>query len=343
MVLRQLLQRVWPPAAAWLVAWGLWSILGQPTLFDAEPTVQLSSSTPDFRSAPVLERRPIMAPVASSLRATPPDITRTAGVVRPPWNLGLRLVGTRRGSRWSAHRAIIERRADGDSRSYAIGDLLPYGSVLVAVSTGAVQLMVGDEELVYLDVAGDVRSVQDFRTAYERAPLRRAPDDKALEAALAEILPSLRSRDPAEVQGAIDALIEAGGPAVGWLVPFATSELEVVTTTVGFVFAGSAARRARVHGDLIVGILQAVTGQSFGDPMAPDLSDDKRLWIRQQWLRWWGATAQPVIGSGAENSAPEAATASVSTAAESVNAPSPARESALVPATSSVSAAREDD
>ena len=105
--------------------------------------------------------------------------------------------------------------------------------------------MVGDEELVYLDVAGEVRSVQDFRTAYERAPLRRAPDDKALEATLAEILPSLRSRDAAEVQGAIDALIEAGGPAVGGLIPFATSELEVVTATVGFVFRRVGCRGGR--------------------------------------------------------------------------------------------------
>ena len=223
---------------------------------------------------------------ASHERGTPPGILATVDQVRPPWNLGFRLVATDMGADWSEHRALVE---DGTGlRSYAIGDLLPYGAVLVAVSTGAVQLMLGDVELVQLEADGSIASVQDFRSVYEPSRPPVVQSDPAFRQAILDVLAFLRSDDRAEVQGAIDALVEAGAPAVGVIVPYASSTVPVATSTYTFSFMDAAPRRAQVYGDIVVGILEAITGQTFGDPMAPGQTDIERQHIRRQWLRWWG-------------------------------------------------------
>ncbi len=286
------------PFVVLLVAW---SVLRWVDRSDGSP-----APMPPIARPPALVMPPRTLPRASARRVTPPEVLATAEQALPPWSLAFGLIETRIGRRWTDHRAVIEDRRAQDVRSYAIGDLLPHGAVLVGVSTGTIQLMVADRELVRLDVGGRLRSVQDFRAAYERAALRRVKEDVRLQEALQEVLPFLRSSDPAEVQGAIEALIDAGGPAVGELIPYVESQIAVSTSTVSYAFGVREPRRPRVYGDLIVGILQAITGQSFGDPMAPGLSDAKRVWIRAQWRRWWGATA----ASGAT----EAATAGAKTA-----------------------------
>lgn len=297
------------PFVALLAAWSVFrwveSTAGPP------PPSSASASRP-----PALVVPPRALPRAAARRVTPPEVLATAEQALPPWSLSFGLKETRIGRRWTDHRAVIEDRRARDVRSYAIGDLLPYGAVLVGVSTGTVQLMVADRELVRLDVGGRLRSVQDFRAAYERAALRRVKEDVRLQDAVQQVLPFLRSSDPAEVQGAIEALIDAGGPAVGELIPYVESQVAVSTSTDAYSFGGRAPRRPRVYGDLIVGILQAITGQSFGDPMAPELSDGKRAWIRAQWRRWWGATAQATSseaasGQTATSTASKASTATV--------------------------------
>ena len=243
--------------------------------------------SPPPRTAPFLVYPEGRVPVASFERGAPPDVVSTANRIRPSWNLGMRLERTEIGATWSDHRAVIDVSGEPGVRAYAIGDLLPYGAVLVGVSTGAVQLMVADSELVYLNDRGKIRSVQDFRAAYEPAALRATRENKAFRAALLEVLAFLRSDDPQEVQGAIDAVIASGSAAVGPIIPFVESALPVATSTATYVFAGAEPRQPAVYGDLVVGILQAITGQSFGDPMADGLTSEERMNIRAQWTRWW--------------------------------------------------------
>ncbi len=257
-------------AAFWFVSRGL--TCGARSLPDQQPLLVIQ---PDAGT-----------PMVSHERATPPEVMATSDKVRPSWTLDLKLHETRLGPSWREHRAVISVRGEGPARAYAIGDLLPYGAVLVGVSPGAVQLMVADFELVYLDLKGRRVSLNDFRNAFRRPPPALVPEDKPFEEALADVLGFLRSTDPGEVQEAIDVLIAAGPPAVSTMMPFAESETPVVTAT--YAFAGSDVRRPEVYGDLIVGILEAITGQSFGDPMDREASEAERRWRREQWPRWWG-------------------------------------------------------
>ena len=263
--------------------------------FGARMTSRYPSAVPlDMEEGPPLLvgwQAPL--PVAADRRETAPDVIATANVVRPPWNLGLRLRNTYIGRDWSEHRALIEHVPDGDLRTYAIGDLLPYASVLVGVSTGAIELTIADEELIYIDVKGRVRSVADFRTAYERRALRRAAEDQELTRSLAKVLELLRSDDPDIVQDAINALIAAGAPAVGTLVRHVESQDPI--SSASYIFSEGSDAQPRVYGDVIIGILQAITGQSFGDPMAPDQSDADRAWIRAQWSRWFGLPSTAAV------------------------------------------------
>lgn len=261
-------------------------------LFCVAVRVALSDGSAAPRAEALRPRLPHLVPweaplpVAVDQRATAPEILASVDQVRPPWSLGLRLRNTYIGRHWTEHRALIEDASDGVLRTYAIGDLLPYASVLVGVSTGAAELTIADEELIRIDVRGRVRSVHDFRTAYERTALRRAAKDVDLEKALVEVLGLLRSEDTEVVQEAIDALVDAGSPAVGVLVPYVESVVPVATST--YSIGASSSIRPRVYGDVIVGVLQAITGQSFGDPSAPGQSAADRAWIRAQWTRWFG-------------------------------------------------------
>ena len=259
------------------------------------------SSSPNEMVAPRLVFPDASFPVASHERGTPPETLATIDQYRPSWRLGLRLHETRLDPDWKERRAKIEvLRREGatgsaapdhepsrDVRDYAIGDLLPFGSILVGISTATVQLLVADAELVSLNDQGQVVSLQDFRAAYEAPRLKLARQDAAYQQALLEVVAYLRSSDADEVQGAIDALIEAGPAAVATLVPYAESVTLVATST--FTFGGGTdVRQPQVFGDLIVGVLEAITGHSFGDPMASGYLEEDRRWIRRQWARWLG-------------------------------------------------------
>lgn len=248
--------------------------------FGGPRSVPASESRRPRRLIPI--ERPV--PVASHERGTAPEVLATVDQFRPPWSLGLALIETRQFDEWSDHRALV--RHDGRVRAYAIGDLLPHGAILVAIGAGAVLLMVGDVELVRLGLDGSVASVHDFRTIDDRRRLRVVSNNKEYREALLDVLAFLRSEDPKEVQGAIDALIDAGPAAVGVIVPYADSQIPVATAT--YAFASVEPRRPYVYGDVIVGILEAITGHSFGDPMAGQQTEEERQSIRRQWPRWWG-------------------------------------------------------
>lgn len=227
--------------------------------------------------------------VASMERGVPPSVEATADVVAAAWAPGLRLVEARRGKTWEAHRALIEDATTGDARLYAIGDLLPHGSLLVAVSTAAVDVLVADMELVRLYEKGGLRSIHDFRTALEAQPLARAPElaDAYVEGAAAAVQATL-SEDPEVVQAAIDALIEAGEPALELIIAEATSEAPVAAYPYRFPSGGERQGIPVVQGDVVIGVLEAVTGQTFGDVFRPDITRAERLEIAGKWRSWWG-------------------------------------------------------
>ncbi|MCB9647572.1 MAG: hypothetical protein H6730_13355 [Deltaproteobacteria bacterium] len=227
--------------------------------------------------------------VAAMERGVPPSVEATADVVAAAWAPGLRLVEARRGETWEAHRALIEDATTGDARLYAIGDLLPHGSLLVAVSTAAVDVLVADMELVRLDEKGGLRSIHDFRTALEAQPLARAPElaDAYVEGAAAAVQATL-SEDPEVVQAAIDALIEAGEPAVELIIAEASSEAPVAAYPYRFPSGGERQGTPVVQGDVVIGVLEAVTGQTFGDVFRPDITRAERLEIAGKWRSWWG-------------------------------------------------------
>ena len=239
---------------------------------------------------------PALAEVATSTavdvrvaRGVPPSVEASADLRAAPWAPGLRLVESQLGATWEAHRALIADTTTQDVRAYAIGDLLPHGSLLVGISTGAVEVLVGDIELVRIDEQGRLRSIQDFRTAYEARPLARAPAladayVAGAEAALADLL----VEEPERVQAAIDALVEAGEPAVELIIDYAASTAPVARAPYAFPSGAGRQQVPEVQGDLVIGVLEAVTGQTFGDVFRPGLSAQERQDIADKWLSWWG-------------------------------------------------------
>ncbi len=189
---------------------------------------------------------------------------------------------------WVEHRAVVEDTKTRDQRSYAIGDLLPHGSLLVGISTGSAQVLVADVELVEITTKGKLRSLSDFRTAYEARPLKRVPKlaPAYVQGAQQTLLATL-GEDPVQVQRAIDELIAAGEPAIDLIIEAVDSETPVLA--YDYVFSpAQGVHRPKVQGDIVVGVLEAVTGQSFGDIFGPDVSAVRRREVGRAWKRWWG-------------------------------------------------------
>ncbi|MBK8010764.1 MAG: hypothetical protein IPK13_05400 [Deltaproteobacteria bacterium] len=251
------------------------------------------SSVSSVSSAP-LPRRGLLdqPPVrSSSVTRIPPGLLRSAERLAAPWSPGLRLRAVHRRDEWAAHRAEIEDRATKDVRAYAIGDLLPHGSMLVAIDERSVDIFVADRELVRLNVDGSFRSVDDFSTRGGRtrgpAPMTRAEGmDDAYRRAVTQAIESLASEDEALVQRIIDRLIDGGDPVVELLVPYADREDEVASGPFAFP-SGGRTRTPRALGDIVVGILERITGQSFGDPMTETTTPDDRARIARAWAQWW--------------------------------------------------------
>ena len=207
-------------------------------------------------------------------RRVPPYILETASTTPAPWAPGVVLMRSDLDGSWEAWRAYIEDVATGDVRSYAIGDLLPYGSLLVGISTAAADILVADVELVRLFEGGRLRSLVDFRAAYEIRPLDRVRDtSEEYRRLVDEWLERLLLDDPASVQEAIDVLVESGEPAIEQLMAHVGSAILVVPGPYDFGDPRAGAEVVQTQGDIVMRILRAITGQAFVDA--------------RQWKRWW--------------------------------------------------------
>lgn len=222
---------------------------------------------------PVLVERAALPVVSLPGRGVPANVLKTASKTPAPWAPGVVLVRADARGRWEGRRAVIQDVATRDTRSYAIGDLLPHGSLLVGISTAAIDILVADVELIRMYEGGRLRPLVDFRAAYEARPLRRARDVPTRYRRLVDDrIAQLLADDPATVQEAINGLIGSGELGVEQLIPFSRSRAEVVPGP--YVFAGRVPSKApQTQGDLVMRVLETVTGQAFSDARA--------------WERWW--------------------------------------------------------
>ncbi len=268
-----------------------------------EAATRTASSAPPRGAAPAevpgwMRPVPVVRPAAPS--AAGPAIGG-APTVSP----GLRLVSLQVDGPWESWRAELVDEKTGESRRYAIGDLLPRGCVLVALNQDGADLMVADTELVRLRIGAPPEKLHGFHLADDEPasprPYRRgragSPGSARMEPLRDEgasverwrviaALERTRGEDPTDVQLAIDELIAAGDPAVELLVPHAGSSLPVVGEDYAFPQEGRV-RRPSTVGDVVVGVLETITGQSFGDPMREGASADERRAIARAWSRWW--------------------------------------------------------
>lgn len=270
------------PFSALVVALGF--AFGAAALIDA-PSLPLAVAPGEGEVEVPALVAPVAAPLAGE-RTVPPSVEDDFHVKAAPWAPGVRLKRTVMEGPWEERRALIEDLTDGDVRSYAIGDLLPHGSLLVGISTTAADILVADREIVRLADDGSLASFEDFRDAtLVRGPQRVAPApvfDEAAEAAVEALL----SEDPGLVQQAIDALADAGDPVadllmahVGSIIPIPSLEYEVPSGSGRVV-------RPNVQGDLVIAILEDITGQTFGDSTV--LEAGARRELVDRWRRWWG-------------------------------------------------------
>jgi hypothetical protein len=249
-----------------------------------------ATSTVAATALPTLIELPQPEVVAEPFaRVVPAEILRTATVAAAPHAPGIKLVRTVPGREgWEDRRAEIEDRLRGDVRAYAIGDLLPYGSLLVGISTAAIDVMVGDAHLIRLYTDGSIEMIEDLEAAFEPRALPMAkqqePED-ADEVRLALI--DLRSDDPTIVQAAIDRLIAAGHPGIELIVPHVESSLPVRSAEYAFPSGSQVEMRPRVVGEVAMMVLEQITGQTFGDVAREDLTAEQRRDIAESWLRFF--------------------------------------------------------
>ncbi|MBK6687749.1 MAG: hypothetical protein IPG45_24960 [Deltaproteobacteria bacterium] len=273
------------------VAWGLLVIAGSTALAVLVILAWRDHSPTRIEPAPippgVLEPSEIDRAVPTGVATVPAEILDTAERRAAPYAPGLRLLSTERGAAWEQHRANIRDEATGDVRSYSIGDLLPHGSLLVGLSTGSAEVMVADRNLVRLYSDGRLLTVEDFRTADEAKPLLVIADrDQAYRAGALDALTLARSDDPDEAQRAIDQLIDAGEPVIEVLITRVDSLLPTPGHSLCFPSETGRCYAATIEGDLVVGLLERLTGQSFGDVTAGTPQSHRE--IHRAWLRWWG-------------------------------------------------------
>lgn len=220
----------------------------------------------------------------------PEDVLRTSTAAPSPSEPRVRLVRTRIEARWEDRRAEVEDRETHEVRSYAIGDLLPHGSLLVGISTGAAEIMVADSHLVRLREDGGLEKIQNLTApppAKALTPARELEPEYAEEIRIA--LVDLRSDDPTIVQAAIDALIAAGDPAIELLILHVESPIPVREAEYAFPSGSGLELRPRLVGDIVMMVLERITGQTFGDLSKDRLTDVERREIAGAWKRWWGA------------------------------------------------------
>lgn len=225
-------------------------------------------------------------PVVAAARSVPADVLRssTAAASRP----GLRLLRTRLGA-WEARRAELEDTTTGDVRAYAIGDLLPRGALLVGISTGTADIMVADSELLRFHTDGHTERVQDLSyvaTAPTFRPAAQA-DDPDLDDKIRLALIDARSDDPTVVQAAIDRMIAGGDSAVDVLINYVDSAVPVRSAQYAFPSGSDVQVRPAVLGQIVIAVLEQITGQKLGDANREGITQADRLVIADAWRRWW--------------------------------------------------------
>ncbi len=242
------------------------------------PSPKPAPKAPDAGFLPVLDSTSDFVVNARWERAVPESL-RSNEMQAAPWAPGLR-IHRLRGGAWEDRRAELEDVATGDIRAYAIGDLLPHGSLLVGISSASVQLLVADRELVALDTLGKVSSLERFE-ARAGASLRPAAVDPGYAAAVEEALYALGGADDVLAQAAVDALIAAGDPVIDHVIRQVDSAVPLPPRSLQY---GNRSATVSTRGQAILLVLEAITGQNFGDPLGPDAERTCRAW-----LRWWGA------------------------------------------------------
>lgn len=226
--------------------------------------------------------------VASGERRIASSALDTADLRVAGFAPGLELAGVRMAPRWEDRRAEIRDRTSAEARSYAIGDLLPHGALLVGISTGAADVMVSDAELVRLSIGAPPMPLEDLRTAFEARPLERAPDLlPEYRAAVGDAILSFHTESATTVQAYVDLLVAGGDPAVELLIGHVGDPIPMAEVDFEIPTGSGVVVRPRVTGDLVIAILERITGQTFGDPTRA-LRPSDRDEIASAWQRWWG-------------------------------------------------------
>jgi hypothetical protein len=224
------------------------------------------------------------------LEPVPAEVLRTATLTASPLAPGLRLLETTMDSDWQLRRARIEDRTSHAVRAYSIGDLLPKGALLVGISTKSADIMVGDKHLVRLHDDGHVEALNDLSELELDVPTEvKVPIDPDYADKLRLALIDARGDDPAVVQQAIDRMIAAGDPGIDLLIPHVDSTAPVHEAEYAFPSGSELKKRPRVMGEMVMLILERITGQRFGDATKEGLTDEERRGIAAAWKRWWGA------------------------------------------------------
>jgi hypothetical protein len=225
--------------------------------------------------------------IAASDRAVSPTVLATAHVAVAGTAPGIALETVMLSRRWEESRAEIRDLTTGDLRAYAIGDLLPHGSLLVGLSTRTADVLVGDVELVRLEIGVAPRLVEDFRASYEA--MQRARQDSAETAYRAAVEGSVRTLASASaetVQAHIDELIDCGDPAVEILIHHVGDASSIAPGPYQLPTGSGVTVEPNAVGDAVIAVLEIITGQTFGDPARA--TGEERAEIARAWERWWG-------------------------------------------------------
>lgn len=227
---------------------------------------------------------PIPAPSSVRARWGRPHITPPVRVqsLKPALTPTSRLVGTDRSSgSWEGHRAFFE--SEGQIRAYAVGDLLSDGAILLAIEDSAVRVMAA-ERVFRLDGFGPPSVVEAFEMHRAARPRVRPGPSKRRRAEVARAVDGLVSAHPDDVRRAIQTLTGWGEGVVATL---ALSAHDPRPVQVRVVRIAGHSRHAETCGDRVIAVLEAITGQSFGDPLL-----DRSRAI-EGWRSWAGLPLDP--------------------------------------------------
>lgn len=182
---------------------------------------------------------------------------------------------------WRGHRALLEDLVKGETRAYAVGDLLPRGGILVGVDRDGVRIMAADALLLWLGFEGSAALVHDLRRdPPEVLPTFTSTLSAEARADLERAIYDLGSVDAATVAGAVEVLL-AVGATIAELLADAVDRPELVALPV--VEISGRPVLSETVGDRVVAVLEQITGQSFGDPVAGD-----RAAVIRDWRYWAG-------------------------------------------------------